>query len=234
MFDQAIFLDALLGWPLLRGALVALGLAVLVQGAGLALSLPLATARRRGTRALVAGYVWVFRGTPVLLVLLMTWNGLPQLLPALRADWYTPFLAAFLALLLVQVAYLSEVMRAALGAVPAGQGEAAAALGLRPRHAFRLVVLPQALRVAVPPLANEFISLLKSTSLASVISLRELMTVTGYAIASTFRFLEWYAAALVYYLAMVGVLSLLQAQIERRLRGAGRTPGTAPQVRPTA
>jgi polar amino acid transport system permease protein len=234
VFDETVFLDALLGWPLLRGALVALGLAVLVQGAGLALSLPLATARRRGQRALVAGYVWLFRGTPVLLVLLMTWNGLPQLLPALRADWYTPFLAAFLALLLVQVAYLSEVMRAALGAVPAGQREAAAALGLRPGHAFRLVVLPQALRVAVPPLVNEFISLLKSTSLASVISLRELMTVTGYAIASTFRFLEWYAAALVYYLVMVGALSLLQAQLERRLGGAGRAWGTAPPVRPAA
>lgn len=224
MFDEATFLDALLGWPLARGALVAFGLAVLVQAAGLVLSLPLAAAKRRGARAMVAGYVWVFRGTPLLLVLLMTWNGLPQLLPALRADWYTPFLAAFLALLLVQAAYLSEVMRAALGAVPAGQREAAAALGLRRGHAFRLVVLPQALRVAVPPLVNEFISLLKSTSLASVISLRELMTVTGYAIASTFRFLEWYAAALVYYLAMVGALTVLQARLERRLGGSGTVP----------
>lgn len=230
MFDGATFLDALLGWPLARGALVAFGLAVLVQAAGLALSLPLAAAKRRGTRAVVAGYVWVFRGTPLLLVLLMTWNGLPQLLPALRADWYSPFLAAFLALLLVQAAYLSEVMRAALGSVPAGQREAAAALGLRRSHAFRLVVLPQALRVAVPPLVNEFISLLKSTSLASVISLRELMTVTGYAIASTFRFLEWYAAALVYYLAMVGALTVLQARLERRLGGSG----TVQRPRPAA
>ena len=121
-------------------------------------------------------------------------------------------------------------MRAALGSVPAGQREAAAALGLRRGHAFRLVVLPQALRVAVPPLVNEFISLLKGTSLASVISLRELMTVTGYAIASTFRFLEWYAAALVYYLAMVGALTVLQAQLERRLGGSG----TVRHVRPAA
>jgi polar amino acid transport system permease protein len=230
VFDGATFLDALLGWPLARGALVAFGLAALVQAAALVLSLPLAAARRQGTRALVAGYVWVFRGTPLLLVLLMTWNGLPQLLPALRADWYTPFLAAFLALLLVQAAYLSEVMRAALGAVPAGQREAAVALGLRRGQAFWLVVLPQALRVALPPLVNEFISLLKSTSLASVISLRELMTVAGYAIASTFRFLEWYAAALVYYLVMVGALTVLQAWLERRLCGSR----TVQRARPAA
>ena len=200
MFDGRIFLDALLGWPLLQGGLTTVALACAVQLTAMVACLApasLASSRRRWVRGAVGAYVWLFRGTPALLVLLLVWNGLPQLFPALRADWYTPFLAAFLGLTLVQVAYLTEVMRAALESVAPGQREAAAALGLHRVQAFRLVVLPQALRVAVPPLMNEFISLLKTTSLATVISLRELMTVTSYAISASFRFLEWYAAVLV-------------------------------------
>ena len=225
MFDGRVFLDALLGWPLLQGALVTLSLAVGVQLAAMVLCLgpaSLASSRKAWVRGAVGAYVWLFRGTPTLLVLLVVWNGLPQLIPALRADWYTPFLAAFIGLTLVQVAYLTEVMRAALGAVSPGQREAAAALGLRGVQAFRLVVLPQALRVAVPPLMNEFISLLKATSLATVISLRELMTVTSYAISASFRFLEWYAAVLVYYLGMVSLLTVLQRGLEARLGAAHR------------
>lgn len=231
MFDGQVFLDALLGWPLLQGGLVTIALACAVQLTAMVVCLApasLATSRRRWVRGLVGAYVWLFRGTPALLVLLLVWNGLPQLFPALRADWYTPFLAAFLGLTLVQVAYLTEVMRAALGSVTPGQREAAAALGLHRAQAFRLVVLPQALRVAVPPLMNEFISLLKTTSLATVISLRELMTVTSYAISASFRFLEWYAAVLIYYLGMVSVLTLLQQRVEARLGVAHRrTPERA-------
>ncbi|HEY0418226.1 MAG TPA: amino acid ABC transporter permease [Acetobacteraceae bacterium] len=219
MFDLGVFLDALTGAPLLWGLATTLGLAVLVQAAALAACLPLALASSRWGRGFVHGYVWVFRGTPTLLVLLLAWNGLPQLIPALKSDWYTPFAAAFLALTLVQVAYLAEIMRSALLSVPKGQRETAAALGLHRVLAFRLVVLPQAMRVALPPLANEFITLLKATSLASVISLRELMTVAGYAISASFRFLEWYSAALVYYLVLVGAIGLVQAWVERRMRG---------------
>lgn len=225
MFDGRVFLDALLGWPLLQGALVTFSLAVAVQLAATVLCLgpaSLASSREAWVRGAVGAYVWLFRGTPALLVLLVVWNGLPQLIPALRADWYTPFLAAFIGLTLVQVAYLTEIMRAALGAVSPGQREAAAALGLHRMQAFRLVVLPQALRVAVPPLMNEFISLLKATSLATVISLRELMTVTSYAISASFRFLEWYAAVLIYYLGMVSLLTVLQQRLEARLGVAHR------------
>ncbi|WP_234819351.1 ABC transporter permease subunit [Sinorhizobium meliloti] len=90
-------------------------------------------------------------------------------------------------------------------------------MGLHSWQTFLLVTLPQALRIAVPALINEFISLLKTTSLATVISLEELMTVTQFAIATSFRFLEWYGAALVYYMAMVSVLTLGQVHIERFL-----------------
>ena len=84
---------------------------------------------------------------------------------------------------------------------------------------------PQALRVAIPPTANEFINLLKVTSLASVISLRELLTVTNQAVASSFRFVEYYSAALVYYLVIVGVLTFLQGRLERRLAWSTRGSG---------
>ena len=218
MFDLGIFLDALTSTALLLGLATTLTLAILVQAVSLVACLPLAVARAGPARALVHGYVWIFRGTPTLLVLLLAWNGLPQLIPAMKAGWYTAFDAAFLGLTLVQIAYLGEIMRAALSSVAAGQREAAAALGLHRFHIFRLIVLPQALRVAVPPLVNEFITLVKTTSLASVISLRELMTVAGYAITASFRFLEWYSAALVYYLVTVGLIGLGQAALERRLR----------------
>ncbi|RUT92577.1 ABC transporter permease subunit, partial [Mesorhizobium sp. USDA-HM6] len=118
---------------------------------------------------------------------------------------------------LIEVAYLTEILRGAFAAVGKSQREGAAALGLHRWQIFVLITLPQALRVAVPALINEFISLLKATSLATVISLKELMTLTQFAIATSFRFLEWYGAALVYYMLMVSVLTVVQTRIERLL-----------------
>ena len=118
---------------------------------------------------------------------------------------------------LVTIAYLSELMRGALLALGRGQSDAAAALGLTPFKAFILVSLPQAFRIALPGLINEFINLVKLTSLAYVISLREIMAVVNESIASSFRFVEWYMAALIYYLVIVSVLMLLQSYIQRRL-----------------
>ena len=118
---------------------------------------------------------------------------------------------------LVTIAYLSELMRGALLALGRGQSDAAAALGLTPFKAFILVSLPQAFRIALPGLINEFINLVKLTSLAYVISLREIMAIVNESIASSFRFVEWYMAALIYYLVIVSVLMLLQSYIQRRL-----------------
>ena len=192
------------------------------------LATPLAIVSNRG-RGLAAFsvrlYVWLFRGIPTLLQLLFIWNALPQFIPALQASWFTPFLAALVALTLNETAYQTEINRAALRAVDPGQQAAGLALGLTARQVFVHVTAPQALRVAIPPTANEFINLLKVTSLASVISLRELLTVTNQAVASSFRFVEYYSAALVYYLVIVGVLTYVQGRLERRLawstRGAG-------------
>jgi polar amino acid transport system permease protein len=218
MFDVNLFATALFGWPLAKGALLTLVLSLSVM----ALSLIIATffglaagSPKRLLRWLIGAYVWLFRGAPALLILLFVWNGLPQLSPIFRASWFTPFVAAFLALTLIQVAYLTEILRSAFAAVGKGQKEGAAALGLHRWHIFVLITLPQALRIAVPALVNEFISLLKATSLATVISLKELMTVTQFAISTSFRFLEWYGAALVYYMLMVSVLTFAQSRLER-------------------
>ncbi|MGH7069752.1 MAG: amino acid ABC transporter permease, partial [Acetobacteraceae bacterium] len=121
-------------------------------------------------------------------------------------------------------AYQAEITRAALAAVPAEQRDAGAALGLSRAQCFRLVILPQAIRVAIPPTANEFITLLKVTSLASVISLQELLAVTTREISVTFRFTELYAVALVYYLAIVSVLMLGQVWLERHYSAGVRDP----------
>jgi len=220
MFDYHLFLSAVFGWPLAKGALLTMVLSISVMTCSLIVATlfgSVAGSQRKALRWSVGGYVWLFRGAPALLILLFVWNGLPQLSPVFRQAWFTPFFAAFLALTLIEVAYLTEILRGAFAAVGKGQREGAAALGLHRWQIFILITVPQALRVAVPALINEFISLLKATSLATVISLKELMTLTQFAIATSFRFLEWYGAALVYYMLMVSVLTVFQTRIERLL-----------------
>ncbi len=219
-FDAGIFWRALFSRPFLDGALISLSLALAAHATGIVLGVFLALARQSRSGGLRGGagvYVWLFRGAPTLLQLLFVWNALPQLIPVLRERWFSPFLAAWLALSLNEAAYQAEISRAALASVPEGQRAAGLALGLSRAQVFCHVTLPQAIRVAVPPTANEFITLLKVTSLASVISLQELLAVTEREIAQNFHFTELYAAALVYYLVIVSALMLGQARLERRL-----------------
>ena len=221
-FDPALLLTALTNVAMLQGAAIALILSVMVFAVSFFLCLPLALCLnprkpvRNGSAQL---YVWVFRAAPLILVLLLVWNGSPQLMPfLLKAGWFTPFVAAAISFTLVTSAYMAEIMKGALRSIGAGQGEAATALGLTRLQAFRLVILPQALRVSLPALVNEFINLLKVTSLAYVISLREIMAVVNDAIAASFRFVEWYCAALIYYLVIVSLFMLAQSLIARRMQ----------------
>jgi His/Glu/Gln/Arg/opine family amino acid ABC transporter permease subunit len=226
-FDTAVFWGALTSPAFARGAALTLMLTALAHAAAILLSLPLAMILRRGVGRWhwpITIYVGLFRAVPTLLLLLIVWNALPQVIPALREPWFTPFLAAFIALALNEAAYQIEINRAALAAVDDGQIAAGDALGLKRWQTFLLILLPQAARTALPPTVNEFITLLKLTSLASVISLQELMTVTQIAVARTFQFAEHYAAALVYYLAMVFALMALQARLERRFAWATSSP----------
>lgn len=224
-FDWSVFVSALFSASLFKGAVIALALTVLAHALAIALSLPMAIALRGTNRTLKAAikvYVTLFRAVPILLLLLIIWNGLPQLSPIFREQWFTPFLAALIGLALTEAAYQVEINRAALGAIHHGQVDAGNALGFNRLQIFFLIQVPQAMRVALPPTVNEFITLLKATSIASVISLRELMTVTQQAVAFTYKYAEYYLAALIYYVAMVLLLMVVQAFYERRMSWIGR------------
>jgi His/Glu/Gln/Arg/opine family amino acid ABC transporter permease subunit len=165
---------------LLKGVLVtlelSLGALILGTAGGLVLGL-LRTARLRVVRALPLAYIEIVRSTPFLILLFFIYYGLPL---ALNTD-IPAYPAAVAALSVHCAAYMAEVVRAGLQSVPSGQTEAAAALGLRYRHIMRLVIIPQALRVMVPPTIGVYISTIKESSLASVIGFVELLG-TGTAI----------------------------------------------------
>jgi polar amino acid transport system permease protein len=226
-FDTHVFWEAFSSRPYWHGALLALELTIasLAAASVIAFFLALgALSRARPLRGMVLLYNWFFRAIPTLLLLLFVWNGLPQLWSTFTSSWYKPFLAAFIALSLNEAAYMSEIIRAGLLSVDPGQELAGRALGMTRGRILRRVIVPQAVRIIIPPTGNEFITLLKLTSLASVISLYELLGAATVRASQDFRYLEAYTAAAVYYLAIVSVLMIFQAQLERRFtwRSAGR------------
>jgi polar amino acid transport system permease protein len=218
-FDTAVFVSALTSQGFRDGAVIAIALTVVSQLTAVVIGLVLAIMRGSGNRFLRGvswTYVWIFRAIPTLVQLLFVWNALPQLFPVFKEDWFSPFIAAWLALSINEGAYMAEIVRGGLLAVDDGQQLAARALGMTPRSVFRRVVLPQVIRVIIPPTANEFITMLKITSLASAISLQELLSYTQQSISITFSFAEYYAAAAIYYLVIVSVFMAFQAWLERR------------------
>src|SRR5437763_362215 len=221
-FDPAVFVDALTSEGFRTGALVAIALTAVAQLTAVVIGLVLAV-MRESSLGLLRGaswtYVWIFRAIPTLVQLLFFWNAVPQLFPSLvRADWYSPFAAAWIALSINEGAYMAEIVRGGLLAIDEGQRLAARALGMQPLSVYRRVILPQLIRVIIPPTANEFITMLKITSLAAAISLGELLTYTQQSISITFKFAEYYAAAAVWYLAIVSIFMVIQSQLERRFR----------------
>lgn len=225
LFDPKIFFEQLLNPAYLWGALLSVGVAIcsLVIATIIGFIVALGrTSRNRALSAPAAAYVWLFRALPALLVLLIMWNALPQVLPFLKQSWYNPFIAASVGLGLVEAAFMAEIIRSALGSVDEGQGLAGRALGMKPASVMRKIILPQAARVALPPTGNEFIGLVKYSSLASVISLRELLTTAQVGVNITFRYAEYYAVAIIYYLVIVTIITLIQGQIERRFRWSSR------------
>jgi polar amino acid transport system permease protein len=214
------FFDYLLNPFLLEGAVTTLWLTAASLSAGLLLGIGLAVMRLSGSPVLsgmAAFYCWVFRGTPLLVQLLIIYTGLP--LFGLR---FSVVQAALLGLALNEAAYLSETVRAGILAVARGQREAALALGLRRLQVFRLVIWPQALRIIIPPLGNSVNGLLKTTSVASVISMEELLRRTQILIQERFLVLELFMVAAIYYLAMTTAWDFVQRRLEKRYgRGYG-------------
>jgi len=161
-------------------------------------------------------YIWFFRSCPLLVLLIFTYN-LPQMFPATRAWLGDPFIAGLFALVLSETAYIAEIHRGGLSAVARGQVEAGKALGIRYFGIQRLIVIPQAFRVALPALINEYISITKLTSLVSVISLTEILQVGQRLYTQNFRILETLTAVAVYYVMIVTVFDFLLRALERRL-----------------
>jgi His/Glu/Gln/Arg/opine family amino acid ABC transporter permease subunit len=224
-FRIDVFLSALRSAALLEGVQVTIALTIVSMLLGLALGLLIALMRDHSSRILRGiawTYVWLFRAIPTLVLILMTWFALPQLIPALKADWFNQFIAAGLALSVNEAAYAAEILRGGLLSVDDGQRLAARALGLSPTKVLTKVIAPQVVRVTIPPLSNDVITMLKITSLAAFISLHEVLARTQSAISLDFRFAERYLAAAVYYLVIVSVLMVGQAWIERRFRWVSR------------
>lgn len=230
MFDAAFFWDQLLSpSPQQLGAIWrTIYMAVAAQLLGILIGVVVAfgrLSRLRVARFSAATYVWFMRGVPVLVLMIMLFTGLAaahiyrfQSITVLGVLIVAPVQAAIVALAINEGAYMGEIIRNGIQAVDKGQVEAAQALGMPWWMRMRRIVIPQATRVIVPPLGNNFNMMLKTTSLASVIGVQELFLWTRTMAAATFRVFELFLAAAAAYLVLTTVWSFIQAWIEWRLR----------------
>ncbi|QPR89952.1 amino acid ABC transporter permease [Aeromonas hydrophila] len=203
-------------WPLLSAGLIfTVPLTLITFVLGIVLGLSVALARLYGPAPLVMlvrFYVWLIRGTPLLVQLFLIFYGLPSAGIVLDA-----FTAAVIGFTLNIGAYSSEIIRATLAAIPKGQWEAAYSIGMNWPQVMWRVILPQAARIAVPPLSNTFISLVKDTSLAAAVTVPELFQAAQRLASVTYEPLILYVETALIYLLFSSVLSTLQDKLEQRL-----------------
>jgi len=203
-------------WPLAKAAItVTIPLTIISFILGLIIALGVALARLSKNRVLsniARFYISLIRGTPLLVQLFIVFFALPEF--GIRID---PFPAAIIAFSLNVGGYAAEIIRSSIQSIPKGQWEAAETIGFNYVGALRRIILPQATRVAVPPLSNTLISLVKDTSLASTILVTELFRTAQNVAAPTFEFFALYGTAAVYYWVICLVLSFGQSRLERRL-----------------
>lgn len=208
------FFEYLTNGYLIEGALVTLGLTVFSMLFGLILGFIIAVMRMSKYRFLSTPayfYTWIMRGTPLLVQLIIIYTGLPQL-----GIKFTVLESTLIGLTLNEAAYLSEIVRAGIAAVSRGQVNAARAIGMTPFQVMRYVVAPQAFRIIIPPLGNSVNGVLKTTSVASIISMEELLRRTQVLIQERFLVLELFVVAAIYYLIMTTAWEFIQRRIERR------------------
>ncbi|MGW5448181.1 amino acid ABC transporter permease [Streptomyces asiaticus] len=217
----------------LKGIGVSMGMTAVTMVLSLVCGTVVALMRMGDSRLMstvAAAFIWVFRSIPMLVQLLF-WYNLAALFPTLSLGipWgprfvtfdansvIGPLTAAVIGLTLHETAYIAELIRSGLLAVPDGQRQAASALGLTPAQIFFRITLPQALRVIVPPMGNELISLLKATSLVSVITLADLLYSVQLIYAKNFQTVPLLIVAAIWYMIITGAITLLQQRLERRL-----------------
>lgn len=231
--DYTVVAANLFSGPILKGLLVTFQLTAVAMTFGVVIGVLLALAKLSDNRvlsALSSGYIWFFRGVPLLVLILILGN-FALLFPSLGLGIpftgvmffevetnavMTTFVAAATALAIHEGAYMAEIVRGGLLGVDSGQREAAIALGMRSRLAMWRIVLPQALRMIIPPTGNQLILLLKSSSLVSVIAGGELMTAINDIAAVNYRTIEMFFVASFWYLVIVSVLSIGQHFLEAR------------------
>jgi polar amino acid transport system permease protein len=234
---------------ILHGLRLTLELTVIAMAIGIVIGVILAV-MRLSPNPLVSSaswfYIWLFRGTPVLVQILF-WSFISALYPKISIgipfggpvfasgsanSVITPFLAAILALGLNEGAYMAEIVRAGIISVDEGQTEAASALGMTRLQTMRRIVLPQAMRVIIPPTGNETISMLKTTSLVSVVAIGELLYSAQLIYAVNYKQIPLLLTASIWYLIVTTVLSIGQYYVERRYgRGTSREQPPTPLQR---
>ena len=238
-FDWPVVRQYLFSPLIIKGAELTLELTVIAMLAGIVLGILLAVMRLSKSwliSSVAWVYVWFFRGTPVLIQLFF-WYNLASLYPRIGIGipfgvtfsnvnmnvLLTAFWAAALGLSLNEGAYMSEIVRAGLISVDEGQGEAAESIGMSRTQSLRLIVLPQAMRLIIPPMGNETISMLKTTSLASTITVGELTFVATQISSQNYREIQLLIVVALWYLFFTTVLSIGQYYLERYYaRGASR------------
>jgi polar amino acid transport system permease protein len=200
---------------MLQGALVTLEISIcaMVVASIVGLIMGLVSSSDIGVlKAIIRAYVYFVRGTPALVQIFLVYFALPRI-----GFELSPFWSGVVALAFNSAGFISEIVRAGLQSIDAGQSEAALSIGMTNRQSILFILLPQSLRRITPPLTNEIITLVKSSSLLSVISITELTRTAQLIIAERFVPFEMYAALAVYYLVMISALSWCSEQLEKRL-----------------
>ena len=214
-WDWTGFFDYLFNGYLAMGVVTTIWLTIAAIVGGLVLGVVIALMRMSPVKPvsyIAQTYIWLFRGTPLLVQLLIIYTGLPLAI-GVR---FSVIEAALLGLILNEAAYLAEIIRSGILSVPQGQSNAARALGFRPAQVMTYIVMPQAIRIIIPPLGNSVNGLLKTTSVTSVISMEELLRRTQILIQEKFLVLELFAVAAIYYLILTTLWDIAQRRIEAR------------------
>lgn len=202
---------------LLEGTKTTIGIAIISIFAGLFVgfaSCLMGMSKNRILRGISKTYVWIIRGTPMIVQAFFVFYAIPQFFPGVTPS---PFVSGFITLTLNAGAYLSEIIRGGIQAVPVGQTEAARSLGLSSFKTKIKVVLPQAFKIAIPSMVNQFIITVKDTSILSVISLDEIVNNAKKSIGMNYRFFETYIVVAIFYLIIISALMVLSKYIEKRM-----------------
>ena len=207
---------------LLEGLKLTIGVSLIAIAIGIVIGLIMCLMKMSKNvvlRAIAEVYIWVIRGTPMIVQAFIVFFGFPQLIQLLDPTFrLTPFPAGIITLSINAGAYLAEIFRGGIMAVPKGQTEAARSLGLSQGKTLMKVVLPQAFKISIPALVNQFIISIKDTSILSVIGLAELVNKAKTYVGKSYEFFATYIFVALFYLIIISILMVVSARIEKKLK----------------